>query len=109
MNMFNKLDMYMDYNNHYSINKALNTLQREFNLAISKQNGAHAKETLYTLNRVYEKLSGAFKESEDLSETMSFSQKIMAKKMRGLQSIFITRMKNELYVTTPEDIVNVHQ
>lgn len=101
--------MYMDYNNHYSINKALNTLQREFSLAISKQNDAHAKEVLNTLNKVYDKLSSTYKESEEAGETMSYSQKMMAKKMRALQSIFITRMKRELHVTTPEDIVNVYQ
>lgn len=100
--MFDKLDIYLDYNNHYSLNKALSTLQREFNIAISRNNQRHVREVIDTLNRMYDKLTSTYRESADYGETMSYSQKLIANKMRWLQSYFAKTLKTKLDIPSYE-------
>lgn len=102
MNLFTKIDLYIDYNNHYSLKKALTTLNREFSLAVSKNNIGHAKATIDTVRKVYDKLGLIYRESEDLGETMSYSQKIMSQQMRKFIAYLIYRMKSEFGVSNHE-------
>jgi len=92
--LFNKIDSYIDYNNQYSLRKALTTLNREFELAISSKNIDHAKLVIGAVRQVYDKLSLAYRESEGLGETMSYSQKLMAQQMRKFISYLASRLKS---------------
>jgi hypothetical protein len=102
MSLFAKLDYYIDYNNQYSLKKALTTLGREFNLAVSKKNIWHARETIKAVRQVYDKLSQTYRESEDYGETMSYSQKLIAQQMRKFIAYLTHRMKSEFGISDYE-------
>jgi len=95
MDFFTKLDMYIDYNNSYSLNRALTTLKHEFDLAVSKKNTTHAKVVIDTARRLHDKLSKTYRESEDRGETMSYFQKTFAKTLRSFMAYLIQQMKSE--------------
>lgn len=99
MNLFTKIDYYIDYGNHYSLKRALTTLGREFNLAVSKNNIEHAKVVIDAVRKIYDKLSLTYRESEDLGETMSYSQKLMAQQMRKFTAYLTQKLKTEFGVS----------
>lgn len=99
MNLFKKIDYYIDYRNHYSIKRGLTTLGREFNLAVSRKNIGYAIEVINTVRKVHDKLGLMYRESEDYGETMSYSQKLMSQQMRKFVSYLIKRMKSEFGVS----------
>lgn len=101
-NLFTKIDYYIDYGNHYSLKKALTTLGREFNLAVSKNNIGHAMATIDAVRKIYDKLGLTYRESEDFGETMSYSQKLMSQQMRKFIAYLIHRMKSEFGVSNHE-------
>lgn len=102
MNMFDKLDYYIDYNNLYSIRKALTTLGREFNLASNSKNIEHAKVTVHTVLQVYNKLSQTYNENEYPMDTTSYSKKLLAQKMRKFIDYLTKRLKTEFGVSNYE-------
>lgn len=102
MDLFTKINCYIDYRNSYSIKRALTTLGREFNLAVSRNNIEHARATIYTVKQIQDRLSLMYRESEDLSETMSYSQKFMSQQMRKFVAYLIQRMKTEFGVLDHE-------
>jgi len=85
----------MDYNNHYSLRRALTTLEREFNLALNKQNMNYAKEVINAARLLYDKLERGFRESEDYGETMSYNQKVFAQKMRNFIAYLTKKVRLE--------------
>jgi len=86
MDLFDRINMRIDYNNHYMIEKALKTLVLEFNRSVAKDNVVSAQNIIVVVKKMYDKLSQTYRESAGKGETMSYSQKIMAQKMRGLIS-----------------------
>lgn len=94
MDLFTKLDMYIDYNNSYSLNKALSTLQREFHLAVNSGNSTQAQVVIFATKKLYEKFTTMFSESEELKETMSYSQKTFAKTMRAFIAHLLKQVKS---------------
>ena len=57
MNLFDKINLYTDYKDSYSVKKALTTLGREFGLAVVKKNVAYAQEVINTVHKLRERLS----------------------------------------------------
>ena len=102
MSLFTKLDFYIDYGNHYSVKKALTTLGREFNMAAKYKNLDHARAVIYAIRQMQEKLSLMYRESEDLGETMSYSQKLISQQMRKFVAYLTHRMKSEFGVPNYE-------
>lgn len=86
--MFDRLNLYLDYNNHYLMRKALNTLAKEFTLALKRQDRSHTQEVINTLRKLDDKFHLTYRESEDYGETMSYAQKRIAEQMRKLMSYF---------------------
>lgn len=93
IDLFTKIDNYIDYNNQYTLRKALTTLNREFEISMSRQNVSHAQSVIDAVKKIYNKLSLTYRESEDLGETMSYSQKFMAQKIRRFIGYLIKRLK----------------
>jgi pantothenate synthetase len=56
MRLFDKLELYIDYNNFCSVRKALGTLDREFGLAIKSKNQKYALEVINSANQLYNKI-----------------------------------------------------
>lgn len=100
--LFDKINNYIDYNNHYSLKKALTTLEREFNIAISNKNLVHARVTIDAVRKIHDKLSSTYRESEDWGETMSYSQKFMAQKMRNFIAYLTQKLKAEFGILNYE-------
>jgi hypothetical protein len=98
IDLFTKIDKYIDYNNQYTIRKALTTLNREFEISMSRKNITHAQSVIDTIKKIYDKLSLTYRESEDLGETMSYSQKLMAQKIRRFIGYLIKRLKYDFGV-----------
>ncbi len=98
MDLFTKLEQYIDYNNSYSLKKALTTLNREFDLAISRNDSMQAKTVIDATKKLYDKLSRTYRESEDYSETMSYYQKLIAKQMRNFIAYMLQKLKIEFGV-----------
>ena len=93
MDLFNKIKRQIDYNNHYTVDKALNTLNNEFSVAVKRKNPNYANNIVNVVKKLYDEFSTFYRESEDLSETMSYSQRITAKKMRWLISQMTTQFR----------------
>lgn len=102
--LFTKLDSYIDYNNHYSLNRALTTLSKEFDVAASTQNVVHARVVIDAVRKLYDKLSQMYRESEDYGETMSYAQRLMARKIRKFMSILIQKMRADFGVSHETEI-----
>lgn len=100
--LFNKLDSYIDYNNHYSIRKALTTLSREFDIAVSRKNYQYARTVIGTVRQLYDKLSLTYNESEGLGETMSYSQRLMAQQIRKFIGYLTKKLKTDFKVVDYE-------
>jgi len=92
MNLFVKIDRLIDYNNHYSLKKAMETLRQEFVLAIKYNDETYAREIIKVTNMVYDKLNPMYKQTEGYEETMSYSQKIVSNKIQQ----FIESMSKSL-------------
>lgn len=105
MNLFNKIKLYIDYNNHYTITKTLRTLDIEFNKAIKLNNTLYAKNIINVVKKLYDEFSLFYRESEDYGETMSYAQKIMANKMRG----YINYLSRKLKITPQKEIKQIIQ
>jgi len=103
MNFFDKVKSHIDYNNHYTIQKALRTLDIEFDKALKTNNSVYAKSIVAVSRKLYEDFSNSFKETEDYSETMSYSQKVMANKMRYFISYLIKKIETKLKLTIKRD------
>lgn len=95
MDAFKKFEMYIDYKNHYSLKKAISSLSREFDMAVSKKNIHHARTVIYVARQLYDKLSLTYRESEELWETMSYSQRVIAKQLRSLMAYFAKKIQTE--------------
>lgn len=104
MNLFLKIDSYIDYNNHYSIKKGLETLRQEFEKAVKTKNPEYAREIVITLKKIYDKLYTIYRQSEDYGETMSFSQRMMSIKMQEFLHHLTKRLKKEFKIVA--EVVN---
>ena len=101
-NLFTKIDYYIDYNNHYSIRKALTTLGREFDIASSRKDIEYAKAVIVAVRGVLDKLTLTYRETEGYAETMSYSQKLLAQQMRKFIAHLSHRLKGEFGVSDYE-------
>ena len=95
MKLFDRLDRNIDYNNSYSIRKTIIILEDEFNLAVKKNDVYYAREVLGVAKEIYDKLSSTYRESEDYGETMSYMQKLWAKRLRQFIGYLIKRLKDD--------------
>lgn len=93
MNLFTKIDRLIDYNNHYSLRKGLETLRQEFEMALKYNDPTYAKEVLGAVKRVYDKLHSTYKQTEGYEETMSFYQKIVSVKIQKLIEYMSGKLK----------------
>lgn len=55
--MLAKINIYLDYDNAYTINKAMRTLKREFEIAKKHSSPLHADEVIQTTQHIYDTLS----------------------------------------------------
>ena len=108
MNLFTRVDRYLDYNSIYTMEKAIRTLLYEFNRAISRKDKPYTNEVINTLRQVYDKLSLIYRESEDYGETMSHHQRQLAKRMRHLISHLHNQAKLTFDVVGPQDLPHVN-
>ena len=92
MTLFDRLDVRLDYNNTYSLNSALNTLNTEFSRAVKAGSRPYAKEVLTATQQLYTKFTTMFRESADYGETMGAYQRLIAKRMR----LFIDYLKKQI-------------
>jgi len=83
MNLYDKLKSRIDYNNHYTIERVLASLDAEFNKALKTHNAKYANDIIAVVRKIYDDFSSSFVEKQDLGETMSFAQRTLAQKMRG--------------------------
>jgi len=95
MKLFERLDRNIDYENSYSIRRPIAILENEFNLAVKKNDEHYARDVLDTAKKIYDKLSTAYRESEDYGETMSYMQKLWAKRLRQFIGHLIKRLKDD--------------
>lgn len=93
MNLFTKVDRLIDYNNHYSLRKGLETLRQEFEMALKYNDPIYASEALKAVEKVYDKLHSTYKQTEAYEETMSFYQKIVSVKIRKLIEYMNSKLK----------------
>jgi iron-sulfur cluster repair protein YtfE (RIC family) len=96
MNLFTKIDRYIDYNNHYSIRKGLETMRQEFDKAVKYKKPEYAREVVKTLRMMYDKLS-THRQTEDYGE-LSFSQRMMSNKMQEFIIYLAKRLKEDFGV-----------
>lgn len=114
MDLFRKIKLYVDYNNTYSINKTLNTLRSEFDIAVLRKNFGRAKEIVIATKQLYEDFSKTYRESEDYGETMSYLQKRTANNMRNIIAYLLQQLKqhcraNRSYENQIADIINIQK
>lgn len=64
------------------MSKALTTLHNEFKLAVLKNNVNYARTVLDASKKMHSRLSQTYRESEELSNTMSYSQRIIVRKIK---------------------------
>ena len=83
MTPYDSVRRYVDFGNHYTIQKALNVLRAEFDKALKTNNTAQAKLVQTIVQRLYDEFSTAYVEGHGAGETMSYVQKQMAGKMRA--------------------------
>ena len=94
MKLFDRLNNRIDYNNHYTIKKAVGIMESEFNKALRNKDVAAGREILDSAKRIYENLSSSYTESQDYGETMSHLQKIWAKRLRGFIDSLTRQLRN---------------
>jgi hypothetical protein len=82
MDYYSKVRRCIDWNNEYTIRKALNTLQMEFSRALKAGDSAGAKCVLEVVKRLYDDFSTDYVEGGK-GETMSYAQKVMIRKFRA--------------------------
>jgi hypothetical protein len=95
MNLFDRLSRNVDYNNSYSIRRAISILENEFGLAIKNNDSNYAKEVLDTVKKINEDLSSTYRESGDYGETMSYTQKVWARRLRNFIGYLVKRLKDD--------------
>jgi len=109
MKLFDRLDRNIDFNNYYTIKKAIGIMENEFNLAVRNNDKLRAEEVLHTAKKIYEKLASTYRESSDYGETMSYIQKVWAKRLR----FFINYLEKEINKKPVNqrivDLVNANQ
>lgn len=84
MDLLSKINIYLDYNNHFTINKAMRTLKREFELAKKFSNRPYAQEVVRVTKHIYDVLTSTYVETAGYQETMSWPQKVQARNLRKL-------------------------
>ena len=92
MKLFDKLNNRIDYNNSYTLRRAISILEGEFSLAKKNKDKKYANEVLNTTRKIYEQFSESYRESQDYGETMSYMQKLWAGRLRK----FISHLENSL-------------
>ena len=92
MKLFERLNRNIDYNNHYTLKKAVVIMETEFNIAVKKKNIMYGREISDAAKKIYQNLSSMYRESEDYGNTMSYMQKVWAKRLRG----FIAYLEKQL-------------
>ena len=103
MNYYSKVRRSIDWNNHYTINKALNTLKAEFDKALKANNTAQTKSILVIVQRLYDDLSTSYRESSDYSETMSYAQRTAAKKFRAFIAWMTKAINDKAHIKSREE------
>lgn len=109
MNLFTKIDRLIDYNNHYSLRKGLETLRQEFEASVQHKDVAYAKEILDTVKRIYDKLHATYRQTEGYEETMSFAQRIMSAKMQKFIEYLTQKIRKEFGSAYFEGTIDVDQ
>lgn len=100
--LFTKLNYYIDYNNQFSINKALSTLEKEFGIAHKTHNIQYAQNVIYTVKQLYDRLHAQFKETAEKQETMSYAQKVMSRKIEAFISYCAGKLKSDFGVSNDQ-------
>ncbi len=94
MNLFDKLNSNMDYNNSYNLRRAISILEDEFKRAIKNNDKNYAIEILNTTQKIHDALHLGFRDSEDYGNTMSYSQKVWSNRTRKFIGYLANRLKN---------------
>lgn len=72
MRLFERLSKNINYDNIYTLRKAMSILWYEFKLAVKNKNKNYAKEILDTTMKIYDELYKASGDSSDLKKVNSF-------------------------------------
>jgi hypothetical protein len=102
MNLFLKLDSILDYNNTYTIKKVVSILNSSFDSAIESGNLQQVNDVVRYTRKIYDKLSLTYRESEDYGETMSYSQKMWANRLRNFLAHMIKTTRSNFGIANYE-------
>jgi flagellin-specific chaperone FliS len=102
MNIFKKLDSMLDFNNTFSVKRVLTIISNEFNSALQNKDYRKTSETIAYVRKIYDRLELTYRESEDYGSTMSFHQKMWAKKLRNFISYMTIRSKKTFGINDNE-------
>lgn len=113
--MINKLYKYLsdriDFNNYYTIKKSMAFLESEYNSAVKSNNPAHATQVLEATNMLYNDFSDLYRNAEDKSNEMSYTQKVWFKKLNTFIDYLQYRLAkdfNKKYnISKIEDLINL--
>lgn len=89
MNLWNKLSLYIDYNNTFSISRAYNTLFVEFYLARKNKNVNHMNEITKCINNIISNISANTSNKPNFNQTRNIEKgkkliKYIAQEKRNL-------------------------
>lgn len=95
MNLFIKLDRYIDYNNNYSICKGLETLRQEFEKAKKYENIEYARDVVITAQRIYNKVITIKRSGFIVDNISSKTQGFIVNLTKRLKQEFGVEIANE--------------
>lgn len=100
----------LDFNNTFSIKRVMTVVNNEFDAALNNKDYRKINETISYVRKVYDKLELTYRESEDYGSTMSFNQKVWAKKLRNFISYMTIKSKKTFGITDNDtEIANAIQ
>jgi hypothetical protein len=103
--LFTKLNYYIDYNNQFSIKKALSTLEKEFNIACKTNNVQYANSVIHATKQLHDTLHSKFLETAEKQETMSYAQKVMSRKIEAFIFYCAGKIKSDFGVSNDQTTI----
>lgn len=109
MKLYDKMKFWLDFNNSYTMRKAMSILESEQNLALSRKDFVYARDVFDTAQELLKDFKDSFRDSEDYGSTISYSQRHWIKQMQALLNIMITRMQDTFNLPSVQDMINETQ
>lgn len=106
MKLLDKIKNQLDFTNYYSIKRTVGILESEFAISVKNGNAQHAREIFKITKDIYDDLTSSYRESEDYGSTMSFIQKVWAKRLRSFLAFMQKKITDDLGIGSIKDLVN---